>query len=77
MKDKFIAFLKEHGVYEEFVRRVSESDFTTATNIDEYIALITEETYYVSSAFCWASSKNISKWSRIADDWVNNLEDSK
>jgi len=79
MKEKFIAFLKEKGVYDQFV-----TNLDMGLTLDEYFH-DTEETVkeeddedlykeLISGAFTWSNSpEDHDFWSKISRQWKKSL----
>jgi len=65
MKDKFMKFLEEQGVKEDYIRQLCFN-----YGYDEFFDETTNPSHYVDGAFGWG---NHNKWYNIHMAWQNEL----
>jgi hypothetical protein len=73
MKEEFVKFLNENGVYDQFCSNLH--DFKCVT-ICEYLSSCGAEIYdYIDSAFLWfKTEEGDSFWGEIDRDWIKRVE---
>ena len=73
MKDQFKQFLKDEGVYNEFVEQLQRRG--RPISLDAYLDENEgTEDCYLLSAFSWG--KEFNKWNKINDKWTKSWKNS-
>lgn len=73
MKEKFIEFLKEKGVYGEFESRLICGGWRKS--IDDILEEHPQK--FISSAFIWDMYHDVQKWVKLNNEWINLLKQTK
>ena len=73
MKTKFLTFLEENEITEEFKSTLSSCDKTSYKTLDELCSKVDEPEEWVSEGFDWCRRKH---WNELHIKWMELCEEN-